>query len=150
MTSRTAVDSFVAQKTLAVVGVSRSGKKFGNTIYRELKAKGYRLFAVHPQAAEVEGERAYPSLQALPERVGGVIVCVPPAQAEQVVREAAAAGIGHVWLQQGAESEAAVRCAQEQKLSLVAGECILMFAEPAGFGHRLHRWVWKLLGKLPR
>ena len=150
MTSKAAVDDFVAQRTLAVVGVSRSGKKFGNTIYRELKAKGYRLFAVHPRAAQVEGDRAYPSLKALPEAVGGVIVCVPPAQAAQVVRDAAAAGIRRVWLQQGAESEEAVRFCREQGLGIVAGECIMMFTEPAAFYHRMHRWFKKLGGKLPR
>ena len=150
MVSKAAVDDFVAQRTLAVVGVSRTGKKFGNTIYRELKAKGYRLFAVHPSAAQVEGDRAYPSLKALPEAVGGVIICVPPAQAEQVVQDAAAAGIHRIWLQQGAESEAAVRFCQEYGLGVVAGECIMMFAAPVGFPHSMHRWVWKLFGKLPR
>ena len=150
MTNKAAVDDFVAQRTLAVVGVSRTGKKFGNTIYRELKARGYRLFAVHPSAAQVEGDRAYPSLQAVPEAVGGVIVCVPPAQAEQVVQDAAAAGVRRVWLQQGAESEAAVRFCQEHGLGVVAGECIMMFAAPVGFPHSMHRWVWRLFGKLPR
>ena len=150
MVSKAAVDDFVAQRTLAVVGVSRTGKKFGNTIYRELKAKGYRLFAVHPSAAQVEGDRAYPSLKDLPEAVGGVIICVPPAQAEQVVQDAAAAGVHRVWLQQGAESEAAVRFCQEHGLDVVAGECIMMSAAPVGFPHSIHRWVWKLFGKLPR
>lgn len=150
MTSKAAVDDFVAQRALAVVGVSRSGKKFGNAIYRELKAKGYRVFAVHPQAPEVEGERAYPSLTALPGAVGGVVICVPPAQAEQVVHDAAGAGIRRVWLQQGAESEAAVRFCQEQGLSVVAGECIMMSVAPVAFPHSMHRWVWRLLGKLPR
>jgi predicted CoA-binding protein len=150
LTTKAAVDAFVSQRTLAVAGVSRSGKKFGNTIYRELKNKGYRVFAVHPQAAQVEGDPAYPGLAALPEAVGGVVVCIPPAQAEQVVHEAAAAGIRRVWLQQGAESEAAVRLGREKGLEVVAGECIMMFAAPVGFPHSMHRWVWKLLGKLPR
>jgi hypothetical protein len=150
MTTGADVDAFISQRTLAVVGVSRSGKKFGNTIYRELKKKGYRVLAVHPQAAQVEGDPAYPSLAALPETVGGVVICVPPAQAEQVVREAAGAGIRRVWLQQGAESETAVRLGREKGLAVVAGECIMMFAAPVGFPHNMHRWVWKLLGKLPR
>jgi hypothetical protein len=73
-----------------------------------------------------------------------------PAQAEQVVRRAAAAGIRRVWLQQGAESATAIRFCEENGISTVHGECILMFAEPAAWFHRAHRWVWKLLGKLPR
>ena len=149
MTSKAAVDDFLAQRTLAVVGVSREGKGFGNMAHKELKDKGYRVFPVNPNAESIGDERCYPSLGALPEPVGGVLVVVPPAQTEQVVRDAATAGIGRVWMQQGAESEAAIRFCEGNGISAVHGECILMFAEPMGFGHRLHRWVWGLLGKLP-
>ena len=150
MSSKAAVTDFVAQRKLAVVGVSRQGKKFGNMAFRELKAKGYRLLPVHPQAETIEGEPCYPSLAALPEPVDGVLVVVPPAETEKVVREAAAAGIKRIWMQQGAESPAAIRFCQENGLDAVHGECILMFAEPAAWFHRAHRWVWKLVGKLPR
>jgi len=150
MTSKAIVTDFVSQKKLAVVGVSRQGKKFGNMAFRELKAKGYKLLPVHPQAETIEGERCYPSLAALPESVDAVLVVVPPAETEKVVREAAAAGIKRVWMQQGAESPAAIKVCQDNGLSAVHGECILMFAEPAAWFHRAHRWAWKLLGKLPR
>ncbi len=149
MTTKAAVNDFLTQKSLAVVGVSRSGGKFGNMAYRNLRQKGYRLFPVHPEAAEVEGDRCYPSLGDLPEPVDGVLVVVPPARTEQVVRDAAAAGIKRVWLQQGAASPKAVAYCREQGMDVVDGECILMFAEPTGLGHRMHRWVWRLLGKLP-
>jgi len=89
MTTKHEIDEFLAQKTLAIVGVSRSGKKFGNTILKDLTKLGYRLLPVHPEAAEVDGVRAFPSFAALPEPVGGVIVVVPPAQAEGVVKDAA-------------------------------------------------------------
>jgi predicted CoA-binding protein len=150
MTSKALVTDFVSQRKLAVVGVSRQGKKFGNMAFRELKAKGYRLLPVHPQAETIEGERCYPNLAALPEPVDGVLVVVPPAETEKVVREAAAAGIRRIWMQQGAESPAAIKFCQENGLDAVHGECILMFAEPAAWFHRAHRWVWKLLGKLPK
>ena len=150
MTSKAAVADFVSQRKLAVVGVSRKRAKFGNLAFRELKRKGYKLFPVHPHAEQLEGERCSASLAALPEPVEGVLVIVPPAQAEQVVREAAAAGIRRVWLQQGAGSPATIRFCEDNRISVVHGECILMFAEPAAWYHRAHRWVWKLLGKLPR
>ena len=150
MSTQAAVDDFLAQRSLAVVGVSRGGKKFGNMAYRELKAKGYQLFPVHPEAEVLEGDRCYPSLSALPEQADGVLAVVPPAETERVVRDAAAAGIPRVWMQQGAESESAIRFCEEHGISVVAGECILMFARPLRFYHKPHRWVWKLLGKLPR
>jgi len=150
MATKAAVTEFTAQKVLAVVGVSRSPNKFGTMAYRELKAKGYRLFPVNRNVDSVEGERCYPSLKELPEPVGGVLVVVPPAEAESVMRDAAEAGIGRVWLQNGAESEAAIRYGEQHGISVISGECILMFAEPAGFGHRLHRWFRGVMGKLPR
>jgi uncharacterized protein len=149
MTSRAAVDGFMAERTLALVGASRSGRKFGNAVLKELTAKGYRVLPVHRDAAEIDGHAAYGSLADLPERVGGVVVVVPPARAEQVVLEAAAAGIRRVWLQQGASSPAALAVAEAQGLSVVHGECVLMFAEPTSSIHRVHRFIWKVLGRLP-
>lgn len=150
MTTKAAVKDFLDQRTLAVVGVSRGGKKFGNTAYKELKAKGYQVFPVNPHVDAIDGDRCYSSLSALPEPVGGVLIVVPPRETEQVVRDAAAAGIRRVWMQQGAESQAAIQFCEERGISAIHGECILMFAEPAAFYHRLHRWVWRLLGKLPQ
>jgi predicted CoA-binding protein len=144
------IDDFLAQRSLAVVGVSRKAEKFGNTVYQELKAKGYRVFPVNPQMESVGGERCYPSLSALPEPVGGAVIVVPPAETERVVQDAAAAQIRRVWMQQGAESETAIRFCQENGIDVVSGECIMMFARPIGFGHGMHRWVWGLLGKLPQ
>jgi uncharacterized protein len=150
MTSQSAVNDFLNQRTLAVVGVSRKGGKFGNLAYKELRARGYQLFPVHPQAEKIEGDRAYPSLRALPGPVGGVLVVVPPAQTEQVVRDAASAGIKRVWMQQGADSPAAVRTCAENGISEIHGECVLMFAKPVEKHHRFHRWLWRMLGKLPK
>jgi uncharacterized protein len=150
MTSKTAVDGFMAERTLAIVGVSRSGRKFGNAILKDLSAKGYRMLPVHPEATTIDQFPTSPSLAALPEKPGGVVVVVPPAQALQVVHEAHEAGIRRVWLQQGASSPDAIRFCEEHGMSVVHGECLLMFAEPVGFFHGAHRWVWKLIGRLPK
>jgi len=148
MTTKAVAEDFIDQRTLAIVGVSRSGKKFGNAASRELRKKGYRVLPVHPEADSIDGERCYPSLGALPEQVGGVLVVVPPQQTEQVVRQAVDAGIRRVWMQQGAESKAAIDFCRERGVSVVHGECILMFAAPTG-AHKLHHWVWRLFGRLP-
>jgi predicted CoA-binding protein len=149
MSTKVDVDDFLAQKTIAVVGVSRGGKKFGNAVLKELKDKGYRAFPINPHADVIDGQRCYPDLSALPETPDGVVTVVPPETTEQVVKQARTAGIRRVWMQQGSESEAAIRYGRENGMSVIDGECILMFAEPAAFYHRFHRWVWKLLGKLP-
>jgi len=145
------IDEFLAQKTLAIVGVSRGGKKFGNMVLRNLTTIGYRLMPIHPEAAEVGGVKAFPSFAALPEPVGGVIVVVPPAQAAAVVQEAAAHGIRRVWLQQGAESAEAIRFCEENGISVVHGQCVLMYPKPAtAWFHGLHRLISDLIGRTPK
>ncbi len=142
-----AIQDFVQGKRFAVVGVSRSGKKFGNTVYKELKGRGYQVFIVHPEAKEIEGEPCYPNLAALQGQVDGVIVTVPPAHAGQVVREAAAAGMKKVWLQQGSESAEVLAAAREVGLQPVSGKCILMYAQPVRSFHKFHAGFNKLFGK---
>jgi predicted CoA-binding protein len=148
MTSQASVDGFLEQTTLALAGLSRSGKKFGNAVLEDLTGKGYEILAVHPKAAEIGGVRCYPSLAELPKKVGGLVLVVPPAQTEALVREAHTAGIGRVWMQQGAESTRAIRYCEEYGIDVVYGECIMMHARPSGI-HRFHRWLWGLLGRLP-
>ena len=149
MTTKAAVDDFLSAHTWAVVGVSRNPKKFGAAAYRELK-KTYRLIPVNPEADTIDGDRCYPNLLSLPEPVEGVLILVPPSQTEQVVRDAHAAGIRRVWMQQQTESEAAIRYCQVNGMSVVQNECILMYAEKTAFYHKLHRWVWGVTGKLPK
>ena len=150
MVSRQSIDGFVSGKTLAMVGISASGKGFGNDAYKELKARGYRVLPVHPAAERVQGDPCWPSLAALPEKVERLLVMVAPAQAEAVVREAAAAGVRRVWLQQGAASPTAIEFCKSSGLDVIHGHCILMFAEPVASFHKFHRWIWELIGKAPK
>lgn len=149
MTTMAGITKFLEQKTLAVVGVSRSNKKFSNTLYKTLKAKGYRLFAVNPNTDQIDGEPCVSNLQSLSQQVTGVVVVVPPNQTEKVVKDAAAAGISHIWIQQGAESDEAIKFCKKSGINVIHNECILMFAEPS-FPHNSHRFVSKVLGKLPK
>lgn len=143
------VREFLGHRSLALVGFSRSGKKFSNHVYKELSEKGYKLFPINPAAEEPSDVKVYPSLRDLPEPVSAALIVVPRAKTADVVREAAEVGVTSVWIQQGAESEEAVRVCQEKNLSFVSGRCILMFAEPAIWFHRVHRGVLGLFGRLP-
>lgn len=93
-------------------------------------------------------------LQAVPQsrrfRSGGAHVADDTSRTEQVVKDALAAGIRRVWMQQGTESAAAIQFCQENGISEVHGECIMMHAPNTAFFHKIHRWVWGMLGKLPK
>ena len=142
------IENFVQGKRLAFVGLSRSGKKFGNSAYQELKARGYELYAVHPEAKEIDGTPCYPSLAALPDKVDGVFVCLSPKKTKAVLAEAAEAGVTRIWLQQGSESSEVLSEASRLNLQVVSGKCILMYAPPVRSFHGFHRFVMKMIGQL--
>jgi len=148
MKSKALIEAFLAEPAMAVVGVSRSGKGFGNAAARELRRKGYRVHPINPTADLIDGQRCYRSLAELPEPVRALLVVVPPAQALTIVREAAQAGITRVWLQQGAESPIVTLACNELGLDVIAGECILMFAKPTSY-HKVHRWLRAVTRGLP-
>ncbi len=144
------MESFLSEKVLAVAGVSRQGQKFGNAVYDELKKKGYTVYPINPNADTVGEDICYSSPSALPAGVGGLVAITPPDQTESLLREAVAAGIKKIWIQQGAESEGALQFCTDEGLETVSKECLLMFAEPVGSIHKFHRFIWKLFGKLPK
>ena len=143
-----AIQDFIKFKRIAVVGVPRGGKKFGNKIYNELKQRGYQVYAVNPQIEEIAGEPCCPNLTALKDKVDSVVVCVPPQKTEQVLQDAAQSGLRRVWLQQGAETPQLVEQAHKLGMDVVAGKCILMYAPPVKSFHNFHRFFVRLFGKL--
>jgi uncharacterized protein len=144
------VKDFLAQKTIALAGASRDEKSFSATVGRELRAHGYTVLPVNPNAKSIGGETCYAAVSDLPRSVGAVLICTPPSETEKVVREAAARGITRVWLQQGAQTPAAIAACEEKGLTGAYGKCIMMFAEPVGSIHGVHRWFAGLFGRLPR
>ena len=148
MKTSEAIKGFLAQPAIAVVGVSRSGRKFGNAACRALREKGYRVYQMHRRAAQIDGQPCYARFADLPEKVGAVLVVVRPCEAIDVIHDAAQAGIRRVWLQQGAESLEALDACERLGIDVVSGECILMFAHPTGI-HKVHQVVRRVLGTLP-
>jgi hypothetical protein len=144
----TAIQDFINNKRIALAGVSRSGKKFGNIACKELKARGYEVFLIHPEAKEIDGEPCYPNLADLRDKVDGLLVSLPAGQAGQMLREAASLGLRNVWLQQGAETAELVALGRDLGLNMVSGKCILMYAPPVRSFHGFHRFVVKLMGQL--
>ncbi len=153
-TLREAATEFLAQRRIAVAGVSRDPKQTANAIYKKLRATGYQVFAVNPQATTpLEGDPAYPSLRAIPGGVDAVLVCTPADAAAGILRECAELHIPRVWLHQGfgpgSVSQEAVALARQEGLALIAGACPLMFGPCADPGHKMIRFFKGLFGALP-
>lgn len=148
------VDDFLAQKNIAVAGVSRSKSEAANAIYRKFRDAGYEVFPTNPKADTVEGVSCYPDLKSIPVQIDGVLIATHPDVAEQVVQECAELGIKRVWLHrsfgQGSMSEKAVKLAQDNQITIIPGGCPMMFVEPVDFGHKCIRWFTSLTGNLPK
>ncbi len=149
MYTQKTIDDFLCQESFAVVGVSRSGRKFGNTVFRSLKNNGRSVYPLNPTATMIDGAPCFARLKDLPRKVDGIITTVPPEQTEAIVREAAEVGVYRIWMQQGSESKKAIEFCEQYGIQAIYGRCILMFLEPVASVHRIHRWILRRFHKLP-
>ena len=152
---REMVDDFLAQKRIAVAGVSRTKETPASSIYRRLRDTGHEVFPVNPHAEEFEGVPCYPDVKSIPGGVDGVVIVTRPAVTAQIVQDCVEAGVKRVWMHRSFEggssvSDEAVRIGEENGLTVIAGGCPMMYAEPVDFGHRCMRWILGITGGLPR
>jgi len=155
-TLKEAAAEFLSMKRIAVAGVSREkgGSHGGNPVYVRLRSRGYEVFAVNPNAEEVEGDKCYPSLGAIPGGVEAVVIATRPEVASDVVRDCIELGIKHVWLHRGLGAGSASNAATElgiaNDVTVINGGCPLMYAPTADFGHSMMRGVLSLVGRMPK
>ena len=127
-TIKNAASEFLAHKRVAVTGVSRQPRDHGsNVVYKRLRERGYEVFAVNPNADEVEGDRAYHDLRSIPGGVEAVVIGTRPEIADETMRECAELGIKHVWMHRGpgagSVSETAAEYGRERGITVIDGGC---------------------------
>jgi uncharacterized protein len=150
-----AASDFLTKKRVAVTGVSRHAKDHGsNVVYKRLRERGYEVFAVNPNADEVEGDRCYHDLRSIPGGVEAVVIATRPDIAEETMRECAELGIAHVWMHRGpgagSVSQAAADYGRQRGIAVIDGGCPCMFGPTADLGHKAMRAVFTLTGNVPR
>ena len=150
-----AATDFLSCKRIAVTGVSRTPENHGsNVVYKRLRERGYEVFAVNPNADEVEGDRSYHDLSSIPGGVDAVVIGTRPDAADATMRECAELGIHRVWMHRsfgtGSVSEAATTYGREHGVTVIDGGCPGMFDPTADAGHKLMRYVFTLKGHVPR
>lgn len=151
------VHDFLAQKRIAVAGVSRDNSHHpaANLIYRRLKTTGHDVFPVNPHMQTFEGDPCYPDLKSIPGGVDGVVIITRPETTEQIVRECDAARVRRVWMHQSmgkkgsSVSSAAVEYCRQHDISVIAGACPMMYGDGVDLGHRCMRLILRLTGGLP-
>jgi len=153
------VQDFLAQKVIAVVGVSDKRDTGANRNYKTFKGHGYQVYAVNPRISAFDGATCYPDLKSIPEKPDAVFMLTSPKVTEQVVKQCVDLGIKHVWMHcmmgtkpglsagSTSVSTSAVEMCNAYGISVIPGSCPAQFLE-ADFGHGLMRKLWKMFGFL--
>jgi len=126
MVEMSLIDEFMAQKSFAVVGSFKNEAKYGYKILKDLKNKGYTVYPVNPGVKEVEGLKCYPSISDITEQVDVVDLVTPPLVTEKILTECLQKGISRVWVQPGAESEAAIQFCNTNNIKVVYNACVML------------------------
>jgi uncharacterized protein len=150
-----AATEFLANRRIAVTGVSRTPQNHGgNIVYHRLRDRGYEVFAINPSADQVEGDACYHDLKSIPNGVDAVVIDTRPETAEQAMRECAELGIKFVWMHRsvgtGSVSPAAAEYGRQHGITVIDGGCPLMFEPTPDPGHKVMRFVFTLTENVPR
>ncbi len=150
-----AAGEFLAHKRIAVTGVSRKPQGHGsNIVYQRLRERGYEVFAVNPNADEVEGDPCHHDLKSIPGGVEAVVIGTRPETAAATMRECVELGIDQVWMHrafgQGSVSPSATEYGRQHGITVIDGGCPLMFSPTSDPGHKVMRVVCGLTGNVPK
>lgn len=150
-----AAADFLACRRIAVTGVSRHPQGHGsNAVYQRLRDRGYEVFAVNPNAEEVEGDPCYPDVASIPDGVEAVVIATRPDAADDTMRECEELGIDRVWMHRGpgagSVSSSATAEGRAHGIEVIDGGCPLMFDPTADVAHKCMKAVFKLTGRVPR
>jgi len=153
------VQDFLAQKVIAVVGVSYKRETGGNRNYKTFKRRGYRVYAVNPRISAFDGSPCYPDLRSIPEKVDAVFMLTSTTVTEQIVQQCVDLGIKHVWMHclmgtkpglsagSTSVSPSAVEMCRKHGIVVIPGSCPAQFLD-ADFGHAIMLRLWSILGFL--
>jgi len=153
------VKDFLAQKVIAVVGVSDQRETGCNLNYKKFKESGYKVYVVNPRLSIFDGAPCYPDLKSIPEKPEAVFLLTNPKVTEQIVQQCVELGIKHVWMHclmgtklglsagSTSVSQSAVELCRANGIAVIPGSCPAQFLKP-DFGHAMMRMLWKTFGYL--
>lgn len=151
--SLSAVENFLAQKRIAMVGISRQPYDIGAQLFEKFTRLGYEIVFVNPNVREIMGRPCYARVQDIQPSPDAALLLTSPAVSNAVVHDCAEAGIKHVWLYrgggQGAVSDEAVAFCRERQINVIPGQCPFMFLKPVSGIHWCHRLIFKIRGAYP-
>lgn len=151
---RQEIEAFWASQRLAVVGIPRDPKEFGQRLFADMRQWGYDAVPVTPHMTSIGDTKAYASVRDIEPGVEGVLLLTSPNVNEQIVADCAAAGVKRVWFygvsDRSRENEAAIKYCEEHGMGVIPGYCPYMFQPRAPFFHKIHGFVARVTGQCPK
>ena len=144
------IRQFLAPKKLAVAGASRNPKKFGGSVIKDLKEKGFELFPINPNAEEIQNLKCYKTVADLPADVKHLLILTPKGKTTEIAIQAVQNKMEMVWIQQMSETPEAIALLEETGIPFIQKKCIYMFADPVKGPHNFHRFLVKVFGRYPK
>jgi len=120
------VKDFLKQKKFAIVGSFRNESKYAYKILKTLIKKGYEVYPVNPSLDDVDGIKCYKRISDIPFNIDVANLVTPPSVSEAIVKECWKKSIKRVWLQPGAESEAAIKFCRDNGIDVIYGLCVMV------------------------
>jgi len=148
--SKRNIEDFFGSEKIAIVGVSSNKKKFGYTVFRDLRTMGYHIVPVNPKISEIDGVRCYQYVSELDDDIKSLLIITPKEITDTVLEKAIEMGIPNIWVQQMSETKQTLSISQTYKGNFIYKKCIYMFAGKVKGMHLFHRNVLRLFGKLPK
>jgi predicted CoA-binding protein len=151
------VQDFLAQKKIAVVGVSDKRDTGCNMTYQKFKENGYQVFGVNPRISTYDGDVCYADLKSIPEKPDAVFILASPKVTDQIVQQCVDLGVKHVWMHcmmgtkpglaagMTSVSQEAVELCKANGIAVIPGSCPNQFLKP-DFGHNMMRGMWRIFG----
>jgi uncharacterized protein len=149
MTTLKQIREFLASEPIALIGVSRNPRKFGFMAFKELKEKGMNVVPVNRHASEIYQSRVFPDIKSLPAETRGLIIMTKKNETAAIVKEAKSNGFKYIWIQQGSESDEALRELEGTDINFITNQCILMYYKPNSI-HKFHAGLKKFFGRYPK
>lgn len=151
MKTKKDIERFLDAKSFALCGLSRSGKKFSNNIYKKMIELNYEVHPINPNTDKIEGIKVHHSLNNIPKDCKRLILMTPKQENMTLIKESISLGITNIWVQQGAENNEVIAfCEANSEYNIIYGYCLYMFIAPKEFPHNFHRIILQVFNNYPK
>jgi hypothetical protein len=135
------INSFLSSKSVALIGVSRNKQSYSRALLDAFVSKGFNVYAVNPNVLDIDGVKSFQSVAELPAEIEAAYIINKKELAIGLAQEVASKGIKKIWIHVKCDDPKIKDLCKEHGVTMIAGECFFMWAEPVKGVHAFHRFL---------